>query len=71
MAGCQRGVELPHSIPLLGNDLGVDSAVGPAHQAGKGAVVPVRVDAVDALVLNPPDARAEAPSEDIGTLAPI
>ena len=57
MAGLERGVELTHAVPLLGDLLGVDCLVGAADQRCKRTVVAVGIDPVDALVLDSSDAR--------------
>ena len=63
MTALQRRIELPHPVPLLGDDLGVDRAVGPAHQAGQRPVVAPGVEAVEALLLEAADAGAEPPPQ--------
>jgi hypothetical protein len=63
VAGLERGVELTHAVPLLGDLLSVDGLVGAADQRCKRTVVAVGIDAVDALVLDSSDARAEAQTQ--------
>src|SRR4029077_20085342 len=58
VACLERGVELTHAVPLLGNLLSVDGLVGAADQRCKRTVVAVGIDAVDALVLDSSDARS-------------
>jgi len=63
VACLERGVELTHAIPLLGDLLSVDGLVGAADQRCKRTIVAVRIDPVDALVLDSSDARAEAQAQ--------
>ena len=60
MACLERGVELTHAVPLLGDLLSVDGLVGAADQTCKRTIVAVRIDPVDALVLDSSNARTEA-----------
>ena len=60
MARFERGVELTHAVPLLGDLLGVDRLVGTTDQRCKRTVVAVGIDPEDALALAPTDARAGA-----------
>ena len=50
MAAFQRGVELPYSVPLLGDDSGVEGAIWPAHEAVERTVVSAPVYTVDPLL---------------------
>ena len=52
MAGRERGVELTHAVPVLGNLPGVDGLVCAADQRCERTVVAVGIDPVDALVLD-------------------
>ena len=63
MAGLERGVELTHAVPVLGDLLGVDGLIGAPDQRCKLTVVAVGIDPVDALVLDSSDARAEAQAQ--------
>jgi hypothetical protein len=63
VAGLERGVELTHAVPLLGDLLGVDCLVGAADQRCERTVVAVGIDPVDALVLDSADARTEAQAQ--------
>jgi hypothetical protein len=63
LACLERGVELTHAVPLLGNLHSVDGLVGAADQRYKRTVVAVGIDPVDALVLDSSDARAEAQAQ--------
>ena len=63
MACLERGVELTHAVPLLGDLVSVDGLVGAADQRCKRTIVAVRIDPVDALVLDSSDARAEAQAQ--------
>src|SRR5262249_37088318 len=59
----QRRVGLPYPVPLFADDRRVDRAVGMAHQAGQRPVVAPHVEAVEALLLDAADARAEPPPQ--------
>ena len=63
MAGLERGVELTHAVPVLGDLLGVDGLIGAPDQRRKRTVVAVGINPVDALVLDSSDARAEAQAQ--------
>jgi len=63
MAGFERGTELSHAVPSLGDLPGVDSLVGATDQRCKRTVVAVGIDPIDSLVLHPTDARAEAQAQ--------
>ena len=63
MTCLERGVELTHAVPLLGDLLSVDGLVGAADQRCKQTIVVVVIDPVDALVLDSSDARAEAQAQ--------
>jgi hypothetical protein len=63
VARFERGVELTHAVPLLGDLLGVDRLVGATDQRCKRTVVAVGIDPIDALVLHLTDARAEAQAQ--------
>jgi hypothetical protein len=61
VACLERGVELTHAVPLLGDLLSVDGLVGAADQRCKRTVVVVGIDSIDALVLGSADPRAGGP----------
>ena len=64
MAALQRCVELPHSVPLLGNSARINSMVGPVNQASKLPIVLAGIDAIDVLMLYAFDAWIKAPAQD-------
>jgi hypothetical protein len=66
----QRRIELTHPVPLLGDDLRIDRAVGSTHQAGQRPVVPSSVEAVEALLVKATDAGAE-PSSSMANAAKL
>ena len=59
----QRGVEMPHTVPLLADPVKVNDVVFPFQKGGKRTVTPISIDAVDALFLNTTDARREASAQ--------
>ena len=59
----QRGVELPHTIPLLSDELGVDGLIGATREVRQGTIIALDVDAVDALPVHTSDARTEATTQ--------
>jgi hypothetical protein len=63
VAGLERGVELTHAFPVLGDPFGVDGLIGAPDQRCKRIVVAVGIDPVDALGLDSSDARAEAQAQ--------
>jgi len=58
-----RGVELTHSVPVLGHLLSVDGLIGASDQRCKRTVVAVGIDPGDTLVLDSADARAKAQAQ--------
>ena len=63
MTCLERGVELTHAVPLLGDLVSVDGLVGAADQRCKRTVVAVGIDPIDALVLYVLDAWAKPPAQ--------
>ena len=60
MTCLKRCIKLAHAVPLLGDQVSIDGPVRAADQGRKRTVIEVRINTVDALVLNAADAWAEA-----------